>query len=293
MCSDTAYNAGYVGAGNAAATLKALVAGDSLFIRVSWQDGSVNNLFGRLHAIDDTIDHHVDWEVVDTTIVANEDRFYVLFDGNGTGCKRFCHSTANAIGRKYYGSASDEADVWHWKAHRTGMALFTTTSLTPGFAEDMHITDTMVAPDPQATPDDDLYFDNYNRIAIPPAPRKMHSNGSEFTGPGLAEGQWITYTTAGQHWIDSSSTPHVGKYLPGYYMQNVTRANGSRWDVRALADHNGIGWTVVFCRKLTTGDLDDVDLTSATPDSILVSIAFGNNSGTKHYGYKPFYLIIE
>lgn len=292
MGSDTAYNAGYTGAGSAAAQLKALVAGDSLFLRVTWADGSVDNLFGRLHA-NDAGSGYVAWEG-DTSAIYNEDRFYILFDENGSGCKRFCHSAANAIGRKYYGSASDEADVWHWKANRTGLALFTASPVTLGFAEDMHITDTMVASDPQASDNDNLYFDNLNRSnPLAPVPRKMDSTGSAFTGPGLVENRYVSYTTLDQHWIDSSITPYVGKYLPGYYMRNLTGANGSRWDVRALADHDGTNWTVVFCRKLTTSDAGDIDLTSATPDSVLVSIAFGNNSGTKHYGYKPFYLIVE
>lgn len=284
--ADSAYNAGLSGTDDNPAQLKALVSGDSLFIRATWADNRVDNRYGRLHAIKEG--GLLKWEPPDTTL-NNEDRFYIIYDENGTGCKRFCHSTANAIGRKFYGSASDETDVWHWKAHRTGLALFTDPD-TLGFAEDMHITDTMVAADPQTSENDDLYFSNFN-VALS-EPRKMHTTGSDFTGPGLVEGGWISYTTVDQHWIDSSVTPPVGRYIPGYYMRNLTGANGSRWDVRALADHNGTSWTVVFCRKLTTLDLDDVDLASATPDSILVSIAFGNNSGTKHYGYKPFYLVI-
>lgn len=291
MGSDTAYNAGYVGAGNAAATLKALVAGDSLFIRVSWQDGTVNNRYHQMQAYNAGTDFNINICVKIDSLYSDEDRFYILVDENGTGCKRFCHSTANAIGRKFYGSTSDETDIWHWKANRTGLALFTTDTLTLGYAEDMHITDTMVAADPQASDQDNLYTSNYN-IALMQA-RKMHETGSVFTGPGLLENDWIDFDGVGQKWIDSVVGNPVGRFLPGYYMRNLTGADGSRWDVRALADHDGMSWTVVFCRKLTTGDLDDVDLTSATPDSILVSIAFGNNSGTKHYGYKPFYLIIE
>jgi hypothetical protein len=285
--ADSAYNAGLSGTTGLTADLKALVSGDSLFIRATWTDYTVNNLFARLHAR--VVNQSFDWEPPDTTL-NNEDRFYVVFDENGTGCKRFCHDVANAIGRKFYGAASDEADVWHWKAHRTGMALFTTNPATLGFAEDMHMTDTMVAPDPQVSDQDNLYFDNYNRSLL--TPREMDSTGSDFTGPGLVEGRWITYTTIGQQWIDTTVTPHVGRFVPGYYMQNLTHANGFRWDVRAMAAHNGTSWTVVFCRKLTTGDPDDVDLTSATPDSVLINIAFGNNSGITHYGYKPFYLIV-
>ncbi|MDD4051456.1 MAG: hypothetical protein PHR28_06115, partial [candidate division Zixibacteria bacterium] len=98
---------------------------------------------------------------------------------------------------------------------------------------------------------------------------------------------------AGPQWIDSTLNPPVGRFIPGYYMQNLTYANGSRWDVRAMAAHDGTSWTVVFCRKLTTTDLNDVDLTSASPDSVLINVAFGNNSGITHYGYKPFYLVVQ
>jgi hypothetical protein len=290
--TDTAYNAGLSATTSSTANLKALVSGDSLFIRISWTDQTIDNRFGQLHALVNPYNpSEIIWEIVDTTYVANEDRFYIVFDENGTGCKRFCHGTANAIGRKFYGGASDVADIWHWKAHRTGMALFTTPD-TLGFAEDMHITDTMVAPDPQTDPDqDNLYFDNFNLLTG--QPRKMHTNGSAFTGPGLVEGSWVNYTAVGQHWIDSTVNPPAGRFLPGYYMKNLTGADGSRWDVRAMADHNGANWTVVFCRKLDTGDVGDVDLASATPDSVLMSIAFGNNSGTQHLGYRPFYLIVQ
>ncbi len=286
--ADSAYNAGVSAATTLTADLKALVSGDSLFIRATWTDGSVNNVYGRLHA--NVRGNNIYWEVVDTTLT-NEDRFYVVFDENGTGCKRFCHAAANAIGRKFYGAASDEADIWHWKAQRTGMALFTTPAATLGFAEDMHMADTMVAPDPQTSDNDNLYFNNFN--ASLETPREMHSTGYTFTGPGLVEGQWIAYAAAGQHWIDSTVNPPAGRFLPGYYMENLTHANGSRWDVRAMAAHDATSWTVVFCRKLTTGDPGDVDLTSATPDSVLINIAFGNNSGITHYGYKPFYLVVQ
>ncbi len=283
--TDTAYNAGLSATSAVTADLKALVSGDSLFVRVTWTDASVNNLYGQLKAYD--VNDYIEWHA---ETFFNEDRFYVVFDENGTGCKRFCHSAANAIGRKFYGTVSDQADIWHWKANRTGLALFTTPA-TLGFAEDMHITDTMVAPDPQTSGGDDLYFDNLDVFTA--KARKMHTTGSAFTGPGLVEGAWVTYIESGQHWIDSSVTPPTGRFIPGYYMQNLTRANGSRWDVRAMAAHNGTSWTVVFCRKLSTGDPDDVDLTSAAPDSVLINIAVGNNSGVNHLGYKPFYLVVQ
>jgi len=289
--ADTLYNANLPYNTSLIAQMKALVAGDSLFIRVKWNDNDRNNLFGRLHAL--WVNNLVQWEMVDTTSLANEDRFRIIFDNDGLNhadCAQFCHRGAvdtSRTGRHFYGAAGDNADVWDWKAHRTGLAGFAAGII--GFAEDMHISDTMVTPDPQTALNDNLYYPNPRPdVGGGVIPREMHQTGAAFTGPGLLEGEWVDYEQ-NQPWVDTTIIPPVGKYLPGYYMYNLTRANGSRWDVRARSEYSAGYWTLVMRRTISTTDVADISF--AALDSVQVTIAICDNSGIFHYGRKPFYII--
>ncbi|MEE9443905.1 MAG: ethylbenzene dehydrogenase-related protein [candidate division Zixibacteria bacterium] len=275
------YNAGVSFTNNLTASMKALTANDSIFVRVEWNDNSEDNQFGQLQAR--WLNNTINWEEIDTTLFANEDRFYVIIDNggpNGADCSALCHSTANASGRKLYGATGDDADVWHWKANRTGLA---------SYAEDMHITTTTTATDPQASTGGELYYRNFGAFPSP-RPLYMHPDSTDYTGPDLLEGIYIGYIHS-HSW--ASVTDSNGVKMPGFYLNHLSGANGSRWDVRAVSEHDGLGWTVVFARQLTTADADDVDLSFSIPDSLQISIAIGNNSGMKHHGAPPFYMVFE
>ena len=280
--SEIAYNAGLPKVDGKKVQMKALIADDSLlYIWARWDDNTESNLYGRLHAT--WVNDRTEWEK-DTTFF-NEDRFYFMFDKGGTSgadCASFCHSTTDTstAGRRFYGAAGDDADVWHWKANRTGLARY---------AEDMHVTDTLVFQDPQERPYDSLYLGNFDSFLL--RPEKMHQTGAAYTGPGLLEGEWIDYS-ASEEWVTFPvGQPPVGKYLPGYYLYNDTRNRGSRWDVRAASEQATGKWTIVFRRALTTADPEDIDFNFLSPDSIAFTIGIGDNSGVQHYGRRPFYLV--
>jgi len=274
-----AYNADLATA-DTVVNIKALVADDSLlYIWVRWGDNSKSDRFGQLHA---TWANRVEWEK--DTIFSNEDRFYVIFDNGGTDgadCASFCHAIGDtsSAGKRFYGAAGDDADIWRWLANRTG---------TAGFAEDMHITDIKVSPDPQARPNDSLYFGNYDHINLQPI--NMHQDGILFTDPALLEGEWIPFN-ASLDWVTfNPPNPPVGKYVPGQYFHNNSLSQGSRWDVRTASEYAGSKWTVVFRRAMTTADVADLDFGAIT-DSVAITIAITNNIGMKHYGRAPLYMI--
>lgn len=292
--TDSTYNANVLYRTDLNAYMKALVANDSLFIRVKWADNSQDNRFGAIQA--HWNGYNVEWEITDTTSYRNEDRFSILFDKGGTNhanCALMCHSQADTStsGRRFYGAVGDNADMWEWKANRTGLAYR---------ADDMHMTTTDVSSDPYTGIIDQLYFSNFDTFLGQPAFMDVDSNA--YTGPGLLESRAPGHTfvpfsrlqpSNGSSWVNFTPNPPVGLFVPGYYIYDVSGLNGSRWDVRAISNFDGSNWTVVFCRALYTGDSDDKDFRHATPDSTLISIAISNNSGVKHHGTKPFYLVLQ
>jgi len=285
--TNNTYNANVLFRTDLTLTMKAITVGDTvLYIRAQWKDATPDVTFGQLHAR--WINASVEWEVSDTTILNNEDHLYLAFEKSGANradCSQYCHSTASSAGRMFYGGATDQVDIWNWKSTRTGLA---------GFAEDMHLTDTMVAPDPQVLPNDNLYFLNYyldpQNI---PVPVKMDTSGADFTGDALLEGQWVSYDP-GEAWITfPPGQEPVGKFLPGYYFYDQERADGSRWDVTTISENDGQNWTVVFRRKISTGDTGDRAFSISAGDSIQMSAAIADNSGEKHHGTAPFYLVFQ
>lgn len=181
-----------------------------------------------------------------------------------------------------YGGAGDNADIWEWKAHRTGLA---------GFADDMHISDTMIATDPQDQENDGLYFRNYDDFHR--RPRYMQPGGPDDTTTGLLEGDLVTFDR-NLEWMTFSLDPDIAptaKPVPGYYMFQNTWTHGSRWDVKTVSKYDAGSWTVVFQRKLNTGDAGDVEFDFSGLDSIMVTIGITDNSGIKHHGSGPFPLV--
>ncbi|MCK5125920.1 MAG: hypothetical protein KAR42_06675 [candidate division Zixibacteria bacterium] len=285
------YNANTLFRTDLNAKMKALIGGSYLYIRAEWNDDDADNRFRELQArIYPGTNDRIEWNIGDTVLVNNEDRFYLMFDQGGTNgadCMSMCHSTVNGSGRRLYGTADDDADVWHWKAHRTGLA---------GLADDMHVTATTIEQDPQdQTPNDNLYFQNVNIIlgGLTDRPVRLHPDTTEYTGPGLIEGEYILWETSvhkDMDWVpDFASEDSTGLYMPGYYLNPTSSADGSRWDVHVIQEHDGANWTVVFRRLLNSGDAADINFTGM--DSVSISLAIGDNNGMKHWGRRPFYLV--
>jgi hypothetical protein len=306
MGTDTAYNADRVANPPTNLDMKALIADDSiLYIWVQWNDTDKDDRFGQLRA--GWVNNRIEWVVnypYDTLDVTyNEDRFYALFDKGGTNgadCAAMCHAAGDtsAVGRRFYGDAGDNADVWDWKANRTGLAKL---------ADDMHMTTEKVDFDPIVNQtSDSLYFRNYTIEQQPDpavesyiiAPKYMHPDSTLFTGPALLESEMPGYLFVDfkpdLNWVTfPPNLPPAGLYLPGYYIYDRVGHDGSRWDVRAQSEYSAGKWTVVLRRALTTTDAADVSFNFGTPDSIAVSIAVTDNSGMKHLGHAPFYLVFQ
>lgn len=290
--TDNNYNANVLFRTDFIAELKALQTDTLLYIWARWGDGDEDNRFGALMGA--WIDNSVKWNFASAydSITYNEDRMYIMFDRGGTNgvdCSQMCHTTTSSAGKFFYGAAGDNADVWHWKAHRTGLATL---------ADDMHLSDTMIVSDPQDDPFyDDLAILNWNDFLE--RPRYMHHDGPAFTGPGLLEsetplGAFTVFVNSDDWMTFIPGEAPVPKLLPGYYIYDNTGTDGSRWDVEALSEFDGSHWTVVFRRKITPGDLtNDINFNSYKGDSILISIGLTDNSGIRHHGTEPFYLIIE
>ncbi len=287
--TDSNYNANVLYTTSLMSEMKALVTDSLLYIWTRWNDNDEDNRFGELRAA--WANNTVQWaiNVPDDTIAKNEDRFYIIFDNGGTNgadCSKLCHSSPSSAGHYFYGSGGDNADVWQWMAHRTGLS---------NLAEDMHISDTMAAPDPHDSPFDKLYFRNWHSLSH--RPYYMHHDTTAYTGAGLLQSETPAGTfRAFENYLDwlvfpLDGSPPVGKTVPGYYIYDSTGTDGSRWDVGAISEHNGTHWTVVFRRKLTTTDADDIDFNSYLHDSLLISIGITDNSGIKHHGVEPFYLV--
>lgn len=282
--------------------MKALIADDSLlYIWVRWDDGKPHNRFGELWA--SWVNNEVTWlrNYPADTQEFNEDRFYMIFDRggpSGADCASFCHTPGDtsSAGKQFYGAAGDDVDIWHWKAHRTGLARL---------AEDMHLTTVDVSPDPQG-PNlaDSLYFTNFRYVnpaidSVHIVPKYMHENDPTDSSAGLLEseviGDFFALYNENLEWIyfpPGSDIP-TARQIPGYYILDQSGIQGSRWDVRAKSEHDGTSWTIVFRRALATGDTADRNFEFSIPDSVSVSIAVADNSGIKHFGRKPFQLIFE
>ncbi len=298
------YNANMSANTNTNLDMKALVADDSLlYIWVQWNDLDESNRFGQLRA--GWVNNRVEWVVnypEDTSDIAfNEDRFYALFDRGGTNgadCAAMCHAVGDTstAGWRFYGAAGDNADVWDWKANRTGLA---------NLADDMHMTTELARPDAIVSQTgDSLYYRNFDiqQVSGPGSyivnPKKMHPDSNEYTGPGLLESQmpggiFVVFDPNLTWVIFQPTLPPTGLSLPGYYIWDESGHDGHRWDVQAQSRYESGKWTVVLRRALTTGDTDDVSFSFGTPDSISISIAVTDNSGIKHLGHEPFYLVFQ
>lgn len=286
-----AYNSTGVYTTGLTVEMKALVADDSLlYIWAKWNDNDEDNRYGQMRS---TWIHGANtFQFSNTlgadTIVYNEDRFMIMFDNGGTNgadCAVYCHNLADSssAGKRFYGTGASDADMWIWRAHRTGLS---------DLSDDGYVSDVAIKGDAQNTLGDSLYFRNWGNSG---RPKYMHSDSTEYTGAGLLESQapGQLFDTLKYNLIWGTFPPliePVGLNLPGFFIWDVSGNDGSRWDVQTKAAHDGTQWTAVFRRNLTPTDDNDRDFVAV--DSVSMSIAVSDNSD-KHNGRMPFYLVFE
>ena len=182
----------------------------------------------------------------------SEDRLFLMFpivdsEGvfapDGPGCAAYCHAnhSDDNPGQNYTGTdvsvmhanlVGDAADIWHWKAARTGPS---------GCADDKYIDyATGTSSGRRADSGSAAYGGNG---LVGSDPEWMHSSGLSYTGDDLQDADKLLFAGA----------PLGGEELPS----NISLLpSGSRGDVEAVGafDVSTNTWTVEMRRRRDTGD---------------------------------------
>jgi hypothetical protein len=221
--------------GRVDAVVKAQHTADTVAIRVSWPDATKSDSHKSLS-----------WDEAAGAYKAGpdrEDRVSLMFDMEGD------FSSCMLEGKTF------RADVWHWKAARTGPA---------GFAHD-----------------------KYHIYSL----TEVHPKSAEYESPDGKPVFIARPSDAGDKLYSSTKAPAAKgpDTLPGY-TPNAAAA-GSIADVRAEAVHDGRGWTVTMTRRLDTGHDDDVAFEKGR--SYKAAAACFDRSGDDHHSTAGFVLVIE
>jgi len=224
---------GHLGAVDA--VVKAQHTADTVAIRVSWPDATRS----------DTHKSFV-WDEASKAYKRGsdrEDRVSLMFDMGGS------FSSCMLAGKVF------RADVWHWKAARTGPA--------------------------------GLAHDKYHVYSLEP----VHPKSKEFTNRAGKKVYIARPSDGGDELYSSAEAPgtKIADRVPGYAVNPA--ATGSIADVKAEAVHDGKGWTVTMTRKLDTGHDDDVAFKKGK--SYPSAVACFDRSGDDHHSTAGFELVIE
>ncbi len=273
-------------------TMKAIKAGDNIYIKASWRDYS-----------DDYKGYYIrksqgagTWELVNKAEQsAGEDGFFMIFDGGNNGeekadCSSMCHATANSMAT----TGGGNADAWAWRS-------VTTNPIKMAEDEWLKPAGAILAGDPLTSGNRLAYFTNWSQIGLN-QPIYMHVTDTAYHGNYLYSADTTAYMYLGYGW-DSVD----GYRMPAYYVDSTVYKDataGSRWDVKTVSNYSSNHWTVIFKRGITTdyasgASRNDVDFTGL--DSIQVTIAIANHhtdamtddSWVEHSGSIPFYLVFN
>jgi hypothetical protein len=208
----------------------------------------------------------------------DQDRFAVMWNMGDNGsqaadCRSMCHAPADTTpsGDRMYTTGGGHADVWQWEAGTTDPVLL---------AQDEFWSADGRGVDAFAQPIYDVNFDTLLSL-----PLSMNAEESQRFKPFLHLDDAVPFDSA-YSWKNLDS-------IPGYVVND--NASGSIADVKALSSYSlmNASWMVLMRRQLTTGNLDDLDLGAVDPgDSVMVTMAFMNNSNSVEHGTRPFYIIL-
>jgi hypothetical protein len=216
--------------------LKALYDADNIYFLAQWVDG--HNLMGGEAGPTESIMKNL-WshDGESWSKSGNEDRFAFLWDAGdsfGASCANMCHSDG------IMATSDGNADVWHWKAHRTNPL---------GLTDDKWWSSSCRGSDAKTI---SAYSDNINGTG----------DGPMYSGP-ITNDNFIIIAEGGST-DDLGTDINIANTYPGYYLNaNATNSGESRWDVKTVGifdDQSGT-WTVEFQRAMDTGNPDDVVFT--------------------------------
>ena len=201
----------------------------------------------------------------------DEDRISIAFNISAPafdekGCGGICHKEGMATAKE-----GELVDAWHWKAARGG--LF-------GLVDDQHFA---FSEDDGREDDDGDGASKKNETADGKAPARRWKDDADKNGP------FNESTTAE---IAADFKPEKGYTLPSNILKTPS---GSRADVTCAAVHKDGFWTVVFKRKLDTGNNDDARLEAGKSVTFAVA-AFddcGEKDGKQHTKTMPATLTLE
>ncbi len=282
--------------------IKAIKTSEYLYLRVRWGENAVINFRNYSVWPNPMLYHYklvVDSETGDSSITEywtresknivydsshtdstiywhDQDRFAVIWNtgdngSEGADCRTMCHAVADPVtGDRMYTSGGGHADVWHWQAATTDPAYL---------AQDEYWGPEGRTVDAFAQP---IFDANYDSVLF--VPLSMNEDPAQRLTPFLHLADAIPFDSA-YSWVNADS-------IPGYVVND--NASGSIADVQAYSSYNRMdgSWMVVMRRLLDTGNTDDFDLSSVQPgDSVMVTMAFMNNSPAVHHGSRPFYIV--
>ena len=221
--------------GEVDAVVKAQRAGDTIAVQISWPDATRDDSH-KSKVWDEKLGGY-------KTGKDREDRVALMFDMGGD------FASCMLAGKVF------RADVWHWKAARTGTA--------------------------------GLAHDKYHIYSLKP----VHAKSRKFKGRGGKSVYIARISDAGDPLYSANKPPSekTADRLPGYLPN--PEAQGSIADVKAQAVHDGKGWTVTLTRKLATGHEDDVKFEKGR--RYKVALACFNRSSDMHHSTASFVLTVE
>jgi hypothetical protein len=239
------------GKGETTATLKSVVAGDTIYFLIQYADPTLSvqrgpykkQADGSWTKLKDPADKGGDDNVY------YEDKWAILWNINmsdfpAKGCGATCHvGQGKPFGNKYATNAGEFGDIWHAKGARTVGPY--------GLVDDQYLDATRYDPKSAAS-----------------AGRKNEPGGPDYKGFDLVNGkpQFMNKdgkaaNAGGTYWIkDGDQVPFVDNFKTGDEVASYLafQLKGDRGDVKAAARWVNGQWTYEVARKLVTGSQFDV-----------------------------------
>lgn len=237
--------------GETTASLKAVVAGDTLYMLIQYADPTMSMRRGPFQKQADG-----SWKkLVDPANKGGDDNVYYedkwaviwninMSDFGKKGCGATCHvGQGKPYGNKYATNPGEFGDIWHAKGARTVMPW--------GLVDDQYLDATRY--DPQKEPN---------------AGRKNEPGGPDYRNVNLVNGKpefmnkdGRAANAGGSFWIkDGDQVPFVDNFKPGDEVASyvVFPLKADRGEVRTAARWVNGMWTYEVARKLVTGSKFDV-----------------------------------
>jgi len=255
--------------GETTATLKSVVAGDTIYFLIQYADPTESKRRGAYQKQPDG-----SWKKLSDPNdkggddnVYYEDKWAMIWNINDSvagfnqsGCAVMCHiGEGKPFGNKYTAKDGELADMWHMKGSRNGVN---------GQVDDQYVDAT-----------------RYDAKSAPNAGRKGDPGGPDYKGFGLVGGKpefmnkdGKAAAAGGTYYIkDGDQVPFDdSKFKPGDEVASyiVYKLQGDRGDIQvAYRWQNGV-YTYEVARKLTTGSKFDVQ--------------FDNMNRTYYFGFAAF-----